>query len=574
MSLVDLPTHLRPHADQPNQLPMNAEPTPPTTDASSQAENAKPTGARRRWRRRLALTLIVLVLLYTLFGFFGVPLLIKKVGLSRLQEQLTGQATLGGASFNPYTFDLVLRDFQVIDEAGERVFGFERFDGNFQLWATTFQAGFHFLEAEVTRPFLHAELAADGSLNLAELFKSAPEPEEEKEPLKRIPHVVVKKMGAVDADLAFFDFTAPEPFEFALTSLTCRLDGLDTDPEKANPLRLDAMTPDGRTLTWEGTINIDPLSSRGSLTIGQAYLPRFMPYALHYTDVRLTDGRLTLSLDYEFAPVALPRVAQVELQELLLEQLKGEHERHGVFEIAQVKVRSIDADADARTVSIEHIGIVEPSIHLLRDREGRIELLTVIDRPAVEETVEEILEFGEHSQAERIDPRSIEYPIPQVITAVTQLAEDALGGWEIAIAEFAVERAAGSWTDESPRRGVEIGYSDLSLVAGPIRSSEGFSVPFELSGTIADEGRLACSGTAGVLAQQFTLHVDLSSLPLAPVAPYLPQAFVADLPPADLARATLGVTGDAEATIAETGAIEAIWNGVVSLTEVAVVAAE
>jgi flagellar motor protein MotB len=210
----------------------------------------------------------------------------------------------------------------------------------------------------------------------------------------------------------------------------------------------------------------------------------------------------------------------------------------------------------------------------MRDSSGEMELLTLVNRPAVEEVVEKVTEFGEHRFEDRLDPRSIEYPIPRLVEGVKQLAEDALGGWELAVTDVTVQNAAGSWSDEAAREPVDVGFSELDLQAGPIRSTEGFNVPFEVTGALAEQGRLTARGRAGLLNQQYSVEVDLQSLPLAPVAGYLPRQSIADLPPAQLEQATLRIVGTANASMDEAGDAAGDWEGEIALEGIEVADAD
>ncbi len=552
---------------------MNAEPTPHATNDVPATQNVQPAGkGRRRWRRRLAIAAVVLFALYTLFGFFGVPLLIKTVGLGRLQDRLHGQVSLAQASFNPFTLDLVLQEFEVVDAAGERLLAFERFDGNFQLLATVFNPGLHFLQAEVTRLYLNTEIAADGSLNLAQLVKPTPEPRQASEPLKRIPHIVVERLGVEEADLRFRDLTTPEPFVAALDQVSFRLDGLDTNPSSANPLRLVATTPTGERLTWEGRVNVDPLSTQGVYTIEGLDLAQFMPYAMKHTEARLVTGRLSLTIEYQFAPVRSPRVATATLTSLRLEDVNLRGAEAELLALPALEVTNITADAHTRTLTVERVALSRPSLQVRRDASGDFEWLGLVNLPQGEVAPALTTATEPPALAERVDPLTIEYPVEQIMVAAKQLVEDALGDWELNVEQVVVEQAAATWLDASPRSEVELRLRELNLRAGPIRSSEGFKVPFELTGAIAEQGRLACSGNVGVLSQEFSAHVDLQDVPLAAAAPYLPQEFGAEAPPADLAAATLRVIGDAQAAVAEAGGVEATWEGIVALTDIDVVA--
>ena len=147
--------------------PRHAPSTPP-------ARPVKPP-RRRRWGRRLAVTLAVGLLLYTLAGYILVPYLFHTV-LPGLASRQTGRSVaIGGASFNPFTLSLTLRNTIVgpdpdgpADQA-DPILSCGWLDVYFEaISLLNWQLNVRLLN--INDLFIHGQRYADNNINLASLL--------------------------------------------------------------------------------------------------------------------------------------------------------------------------------------------------------------------------------------------------------------------------------------------------------------------------------------------------------------------------------------------------------------------
>src|SRR5580658_8443775 len=113
---------------------------------------------------------ILLVAAYGLFGFYGVPALIRSKGTAFVAQKYHRTLQLGDVHFNPFTLELELRDFAFPDTDGKPMRGAHRLYVNLQL-ASLWNRGATFKDIQLEQPAIHARLRADGALNLADLGK-------------------------------------------------------------------------------------------------------------------------------------------------------------------------------------------------------------------------------------------------------------------------------------------------------------------------------------------------------------------------------------------------------------------
>src|SRR5689334_15889524 len=138
-----------------------------------------------RWLRRLVTgraflitisVVAVLVVAYTLAGFFLVPRLIRTYVPRYVQTELKRRAEIGEVRVNPLLFKLEIKQFRLQEADGRPLLGFDRLFIDFQL-SSLFRRAWTFAEVQLETPRLDAVLTRDGRLNIADLLDSLPKTE-------------------------------------------------------------------------------------------------------------------------------------------------------------------------------------------------------------------------------------------------------------------------------------------------------------------------------------------------------------------------------------------------------------
>ena len=100
---------------------------------------------KTRWLspRRKRFWAIVVVLLYTLLGFFAAPLIIRNNVTALLQDDLGRATQIEKIEVNPFALSLRVQGFEVSDTDGVKLAAFDELYINFQFlsllkWAWTF----------------------------------------------------------------------------------------------------------------------------------------------------------------------------------------------------------------------------------------------------------------------------------------------------------------------------------------------------------------------------------------------------------------------------------------------------
>ena len=508
----------------------------------------------RRWRRRFLILAPILLALYALGGFFGVPWALQRWAVPAANHQLNGTLTVRTFRCNPFALSLTIEGAEVRDAAGVRVLGLERFYGNLQS-SSLIRRGLVLASLEVDRPFVQAELLADGQLNLAGLAKAGPADPEEAQALTPPPttdntappwpRIRVGRVAVTDARAVFVDhLIAATPFRLDVSPLTFEIPRLDTRADHENPHRLHAVAGNGAEFTWEGTVFMDPLTSDGRLTVTGLDLAQFQPYVGRYSVLHLNQGVLKLDVAYGLAPAATPPRAKVELNAFTVEALRVEQDAAPLIEGLDLAVRGLSVDAAARAARLEQVSTGGATLHLVRHADGGLALAHAVKTSTAPPSPT--------PRATHADPPPpTPAPWTPIIDGINRVIQDLPLDWDIDIQSVAIERYALRVADASTTPPTDLRLRDLGLTLGPIRSADNYAMPFELA--LAQEttdggsfdpgpGTITISGRIRPLERAAEIQADIDGLDLTPLGPYLTQA----MPDATLPSGRIGLQATAE----------------------------
>jgi uncharacterized protein involved in outer membrane biogenesis len=256
-------------------------------------------------RPRLVATLAALFAAYLVLGFYVLPRYLQRA----IPEQVTGllkrQASLGEVHVNPLLFRVELRDFMLAETDGAPLVEFRRLLIDFEAsslarWAWTF--------SNVTLEGLEvrAEIAPDGSFNLAELADSLPKGEApaESEPSRPPPRLLLQHFALVDAAVLFSDRSGARPAVASLRPLAIELRELSTLPDRRGPYSVAARLPGGATLAWRGEISLAPILSLGEISLRSARPGAFWRFFEDELRLAAPAGSVELGLRYRAAYTA------------------------------------------------------------------------------------------------------------------------------------------------------------------------------------------------------------------------------------------------------------------------------
>jgi hypothetical protein len=534
------------------------------TTKTTDSPDSKRTRPAARWKRRLFWTALSLFGLYLVLGFFGVPIAMNSFILPRIAERIDGTIEYERARFNPFTLYLSVDQLNVCDAAGNPVTGFERFEVNLQALSTLFRDGSHLRECTLTRPFLHAHIRKDGTMNLAQLVlpSADPTPPSPDNVWNSIPRIVIEHAGIVGAEISFRDDHLPEPFEISLDDVTLTMDDLDTTPGTKSNASFVATTAAGDRITWSGSVDAQPFSSAGTVTVERMGLTRFMPYAVDRTEARLTGGRMSTSIAYDFAPMSTPRRMMATLTATGINDVNISMLDAPLLTVPSIAVDSVRVDAVDQHVIVEAIVINEPEIQLLRNVDGEISLTRIWNTAGTDDSTSPPMSNDAQSR------HATQFPIERIVAGLEILYADLLAPWSCDVEHVALHDGTARFTDDATRTPAKFVVNALELELGPLRAAEGYTLPFSMRGTLDDQTSLAANGRVKNAEELLTVHVNIEPFPLPNVQPYLPDQLLASWPPARIETGVAIVRGDLTVRRGADDLTGGSWTGTTTVQDV------
>lgn len=249
-----------------------------------------------RGLKRTLGSLLAVIALYSLLGFFILPGVALRIANQQLANYATVPAKLERLEFNPFTLELTLWGLNIGTPGKEQV-AFEKLYANLQINSLWTRA-LHLQRVELIKPRTELLFDKQGKLNLAQLFKlPASEPTKDEPASKPFP-LRIDEIKLAGGYVHFQDLRPSQPIEFLYDALDFELKNLSTLPEDNADMTLVAAGPDGGQIDWVGRISLIPIASEGTLKVTDSKMKLWWPYVRDALPLALEDGVLNFSTAY------------------------------------------------------------------------------------------------------------------------------------------------------------------------------------------------------------------------------------------------------------------------------------
>jgi hypothetical protein len=473
-----------------------------------------------------------LVALYAIVGFFVLPPIVQKQLQQRGSAELGRAVTVQRVRLNPFALSATLENFDIRTQDGSASFlGWRRLYVN--LDPLKIVTG-DWVVGNVELMGFHAavEIRPDGSLSFDDLIKKISQAAPKKSDDKPGRPWRVTRLDVSDAQVNFIDRSRREPFQTVVGPTNFTLLDFRTAGGRGAPYRFDATTESGERVNWTGTLNSNPLASKGEWRVEGISLPKYAPYFEDRINASLTSGKLTTSGQYDvnFATDQrrlLVTDALVQLSKLKLVDRKNSG---ALIELESLDVSGISADGVKNQASVKKVQLTGGRINAERAADGTINLLTAIP-PQTEQP-------GAPSNAAPA-PASQRNARPIALTVD-----------EISASDFAL-----SVRDNSTPRPVNLEISQLAATARNFSLAPDVAMPLDVSFRIQPQAAVKIAGSVTIQPLRADLNLDLSDLDVPAFSPYLET-----MVNARVKRGSAGVKGHAVVAI-NNDALDANFTG-------------
>ncbi|MNF28084.1 OmpA family protein [compost metagenome] len=246
-------------------------------------------------KRGLA-ALVIIPLLYALFGFYLLPWAGLKLANQKLAEYATVPASLEHIELNPFSLELTLHNLR-LGEPGAEQLAFVRLHANLQI-DSLWQGALHLLELQLERPHVQLLFAVDRPFNLLQLFKLPAAREEPAQPAGEPFPLHVDRLTLSGGSLHLLDERPQPPVELRYQALDLELQHFGTRAQDNGEFILKASGSSGADIDLQGRLGVQPLRAEGQLSITAINLTTWWPYLRRLLPLQLAQGMASLASDY------------------------------------------------------------------------------------------------------------------------------------------------------------------------------------------------------------------------------------------------------------------------------------
>ena len=336
-----------------------------------------------RYRRYLIGLAIVLVLVgaYAAAGFLAVPYFTRKSAVNFVRTHYGRTLSIGEIHFNPFTLTLDIRRVSLPDADGQTLLSFGHLRVALQL-ASIWRLGPSFGDILLEQPYVRAVLRPGGELNLADLARglppSPPQTQAQKKPAEP-PRLYIQRLAVLAGTVVFEDRTHPTPFRAEFKPIVFELRDFSTRAATGDGYALEAASPEGERLTWNGTVRLAPLASRGVFEVTRLKARTVWNYLRDTLPFEIPAGTIAVKGDYELGGGG-PMTLALDAHNISVTGL-GVRPRGAAadyIDVANIAVEETRVDLTKRSVNIAKVALSGGDIKVWLSEEHRLNLLELI----------------------------------------------------------------------------------------------------------------------------------------------------------------------------------------------------
>jgi hypothetical protein len=346
--------------------------------------------ARHPRTRKIAIWSIAILSFFSLVAFAAPPLLKGKIA-DELSKTLHREVSIEQIWFNPFTMSLTVRGFLVKERQGSpTAISFDELYTNLELqslfrWAPVFK------EVRLSKPYVSLIRNEDRTYNFTDLieeFTKGPP----KDPPAPTPRFAVNNIQVLDGRIDFDD--RPEQTKHVVSSIRIGVPFISSIPSHVEitvepafhalvndaPLDIDADTKPFKD-SRESTIRLD---------LDNLQIPKYVEYSPVDLNFKIPSGQLNTELTVAFRtkadkPAVLSISGNVGVRELRLQEKN---------DAALLNLPAFDVVIDAVEVfaqkaGLKSIKVQSPELHVIRNRDGTLNLASLITESKTEKAPEQ-----------------------------------------------------------------------------------------------------------------------------------------------------------------------------------------
>lgn len=356
-------------------------------------------------------------------------------------------------------------------------------------------------------PAADVQRAADGSLNLQRLAGAGSSGEKasvaQSTPVATgaPPQILVGKIEVHKGTVRWQDDAVAGGFKLALSPVELELSGFDLAGDSSAQFELRASTETGEAFAHSGQFVLSQGRFQGQVRADGVSLERLRPYFQDAVGPGRIQGMLGAQADYVVEPGKLAPVIRIPKASASLADfsVSDKSARQPLVSVPEMRVEEAALDLDKREIVLGSVSSKAARWRVSRNAKGAMDLLEALLPPA--------------KPASR-----------QTSVAVDKKAEPDMP-WHLRLGQLQLAGWGIHFDDRSGSAPVALDVSDLGLVLKDWSSEPGSMANAEIKARVNKKGRLAVAGRFGAQPLKGDLKLDLQSVDLISIQPYVDKYF-------------------------------------------------
>lgn len=445
------------------------------------------------WRRK-RFWLLLILLTYTLAGFFLTPRIIESQ-LTRIFEETGRSVSISETKINPFLLTLEITGLEILDTDAVTLFSLGRFFADIQT-SSLFHLALTFKTLSIEQPRMNEERFGATDTRLVRLIKDlTPQRENDDEARESgPPPVYLQSLNVEDAYFRILDQTL-DGFEAEAGPLTVRLANIRTRPDHVGSQAVDLLISGTDRIQWRGELQLVPFRSSGSVQSELSALPQtrqlldlFLPFGVDFASLKT-------NFDYQ---------ASIGAQgfNAVIEGLSGELSGfeavmnagdEAFVELPMVRFNGGSFAYPAKMVDLERLELAGLVVRATLNGDRELNLLDMIP------------EAGQEAPPGDPDTNT-----------------SALADWTINLDEFEMTEGAVNLADESVNPTLNLSLTPVRIMASAVDNQPGTRIPLSFEAGLASGGTVEFSGEAIALPRpELAGTVQLKDIQTALAQPYV-----------------------------------------------------
>lgn len=431
--------------------------------------------------------IFISLLVYTFFGFFALPYIIKSQLQSIVNKNLNAALSIQKVTFNPYTFIITIDQAVLNSIDNKKVASVESVQINLEPHSLFYKA-LYIKDIALQKPYFYIAHQSDKTFNILNLQKEQKNASDgSREGLR----VILDSLRVYEGKIVYQDYTKKSLFQIDADNIDIKVEGVDTKEhsQKDAKLRFTTTLSDGALIDVRSYIKgFNPFIAEGNLSVESAKLYSAFKFVQDDFFVEVADGSLDMKSRYH---IDLSDLNSTLIDDIYLSldnfRLKPKGNFSDILALKSLKIDNVSIKPMQQAISIDNILFSNLDINAKRDAKSNIDWLL----------------YTKSTKNE------------------TNAATDTTKPWEVVLKNIELKKFSAKFLDEAIFPNVTTRVNELNLNIRDIELLSQKPFLYKLDFILNDKSK--CNSSGSVKQKEFSLDSKLkcSEFDIKTYLPYI-----------------------------------------------------